>query len=101
MAIAGGLLASLLIIRLLLFTALPGWTSLIVAQLLVGGILALCVGATGLYVGRIFEEVRRRPLYFVQDRICRTEAAQSDVAMCNSAAGSGGIVVTGAGRSAQ
>ena len=79
MATAGVLLAALLVTRLLLFTALPGWTSLIVAQLLVGGILALCIGATGLYVGRIFEEVRRRPLYFVQDRICRSDAAQDSM----------------------
>jgi polyisoprenyl-phosphate glycosyltransferase len=80
MAGAGAVLALVLVTRLVLFTALPGWTSLIVAQLLVGGVLALCIGATGLYVGRIFEEVRRRPLYFVQDRICRMDSTQSDVA---------------------
>lgn len=80
MATAGVLLAAILMIRMLLFTALPGWTSLIVAQLLVGGVLALCIGATGLYVGRIFEEVRRRPLYFVQDRICRTDGGQASLA---------------------
>jgi glycosyltransferase involved in cell wall biosynthesis len=80
MAGAGAVLALVLVTRLVLFTALPGWTSLIVAQLLVGGVLALCIGATGLYVGRIFEEVRRRPLYFVQDRICRMDSKQSDVA---------------------
>jgi len=79
MATAGMLLAVLLVTRWLLFTALPGWTSLVVAQLLIGGILALCVGATGLYVGRIFEEVRRRPLYFVQDRICQADAEYGDV----------------------
>ena len=70
LAITGVVLAGLLMIRWLFFTAAPGWTSLIVTQLLVGGILALCVGTTGLYVGRIFEEVQRRPLYFVQDRVC-------------------------------
>lgn len=80
MATAGALFAVLLVTRLLLFTALPGWTSLIVAQLFVGGILALCIGATGLYVGRIFEEVRRRPLYFVQDRICRMDAMAANEA---------------------
>jgi glycosyltransferase involved in cell wall biosynthesis len=80
MAGTGVLLAVVLVTRLVLFSALPGWTSLIVAQLLVGGLLALCIGATGLYVGRIFEEVRRRPLYFVQDRLCRMDSAQSGVA---------------------
>lgn len=80
MATAGVLLAVVLVTRLLMFTALPGWTSLIVAQLVVGGLLALCIGATGLYVGRIFEEVRRRPLYFMQDRICRMDSGPLGVA---------------------
>jgi len=79
LATAGVLFAVLLVARWLFFTAAPGWTSLIVAQLVVGGVLALCVGATGLYVGRIFDEVRRRPLYFVQDRICRMDKQQSHV----------------------
>ena len=78
LAAAGVLFAALLAVRWLFFTAAPGWTSLIVAQLVVGGILALCMGATGLYVGRIFEEVRRRPLYFVQDRVCRADGNQDD-----------------------
>jgi dolichol-phosphate mannosyltransferase len=66
---SGGLLALVLIIQWLIGGALPGWTSLIVVQLVVGGVTSLCVGVTGLYVGRIFEEVQRRPLYFVQDRL--------------------------------
>lgn len=78
MAVAGILLAVILVGRLMLFTALPGWTSLIVVQLLVGGVLALCIGTTGLYVGRIFDEVRRRPLYFVQDRVCRMNSGQGN-----------------------
>ena len=76
MATAGVLLAAVLVVQLLMFSPLPAWTVLVVAQLIVGGILALCIGATGLYVGRIFEEVRRRPLYFLQDRICRNDGGQ-------------------------
>lgn len=78
MAAAGIFLAVGLAARWVWSSALPGWTSLIVAQLLVGGILALCIGVTGLYVGRTFEEVRRRPLYFVQDRICYMDKGQGD-----------------------
>ena len=76
MATSGLLFALLLVTHWMLFTALQGGTSLIVAQLLVGGILALCIGSAGMYVGRIFEEVRRRPLYFVPDRICQMDAEQ-------------------------
>jgi glycosyltransferase involved in cell wall biosynthesis len=49
--------------------ATPGWTSLIVVQLFVGGIITMCVGVTGLYIGKIFEASQQRPLYFIQDRI--------------------------------
>ena len=66
---AGILLALALAVRWYSHGAAPGWTSLIVAQFLVGGLITCCVGITGLYVGRIFEEVQRRPLYFVQDRL--------------------------------
>ncbi|MSP02703.1 MAG: glycosyltransferase [Acetobacteraceae bacterium] len=66
---SGVLLAFTLVLQFYVGGAMPGWTSLIVVQLVVGGVIALCVGVTGLYVGRIFEEVQRRPLYFVQDRL--------------------------------
>ncbi|HUK06801.1 MAG TPA: glycosyltransferase family 2 protein [Stellaceae bacterium] len=71
LALAGTGLVWALVIVLLWMTrgALPGWTSLIVLQLLVGGVITLCIGVTGLYVGRIFEASRQRPLYFVQDVI--------------------------------
>jgi dolichol-phosphate mannosyltransferase len=78
LAAAGISLAVVLVAHWIWSAALPGWTSLIVAQLLVGGILALCIGVTGLYVGRTFEEVLRRPLYFVQDRICCRDKSQGD-----------------------
>jgi dolichol-phosphate mannosyltransferase len=42
-----------------------GYTSLVVLLLLFGGFIILCVGVVGLYVGRIFEQVRQRPLFLV------------------------------------
>jgi len=50
----------------------PGWTSLAVIQLVVGGAVIACVGTVGMYVGRIFDQVRGRPL-FVIDRTIRPE----------------------------
>lgn len=41
----------------------PGWSSLMLMLLVVGGTLMICVGVVGLYVGCIFHEVKRRPIY--------------------------------------
>jgi dolichol-phosphate mannosyltransferase len=43
----------------------PGWTSTIVVICLVGGGILISIGILGEYVGRIFEEVKGRPLYIV------------------------------------
>lgn len=45
----------------------PGWTSLAVITLFLGSVQLVCLGLLGEYVGRIFTEVRRRPLYVVDD----------------------------------
>jgi polyisoprenyl-phosphate glycosyltransferase len=45
----------------------PGWTSLAVLLLVIGGLIILSTGVTGLYIGRVFEQVRRRPLYVIDE----------------------------------
>ncbi len=44
----------------------PGWASILIAVLTIGGVQLLSVGVLGEYVGRIFNEVKNRPLYIVE-----------------------------------
>jgi len=45
----------------------PGWTSLMLSVWFVGGVILLAMGVVGIYIGKIFSEVKGRPLYNVQD----------------------------------
>jgi dolichol-phosphate mannosyltransferase len=48
---------------------LPGWTSLAVLLLLVGGVTNISLGVASLYVGKIFDQVKQRPLYVVDEQV--------------------------------
>ncbi len=54
----------------------PGYTSLAVLLLVLAGFIIVSVGVVGLYVGRIFEQVKNRPLFLIEDRIEGEPAAQ-------------------------
>ena len=66
MAAAGFAYGMYAICRVLLgLYMVPGWTSLMVAQCIIGGSILMGLGMVGSYVARIFEEVKGRPLYIV------------------------------------
>lgn len=41
----------------------PGWTTIVCSIWLLGGIQLFCTGVVGIYVGKIYKEVKNRPLY--------------------------------------
>ncbi len=45
----------------------PGWAMLVALILILGGVQLICIGMVGQYVSRIFEESKKRPLYFLRD----------------------------------
>jgi len=49
--------------------AVPGWTSQVTFLLLLSGVQLVCLGMLGQYVSRVFEEAKKRPLYFLKEKI--------------------------------
>ncbi|MGN2368646.1 glycosyltransferase family 2 protein [Clostridium cagae] len=50
-----------------------GWTSIIVSIYLVGGLILMNLGILGIYVGKIFNENKNRPLYVIKDYLNKKE----------------------------
>lgn len=57
-----------LIMRLVTDSWVPGWTLLFIALLFIGGVQLLFLGTIGEYLGRVYGEVKGRPLYLVRER---------------------------------
>ena len=67
-AIGAFVYGSYFLVRTLLFgNPVPGYPSLLVIILFLGGIQLLALGVIGEYLGRMFNEAKRRPLYYAQE----------------------------------
>ena len=54
-------------IKLFTVLAIPGWTSILCAVMLIGGVQLICMGLQGEYLLRVFNEVKNRPNYIVRE----------------------------------
>jgi glycosyltransferase involved in cell wall biosynthesis len=49
--------------------AMTGWASIFIASLFLGGVQLICLGILGEYLGRIYEEIKARPLYIIDEHL--------------------------------
>lgn len=71
-----GLIYLIYVIAIRLFTdkAVEGWTSVVAAVLILGGVQLLCLGIIGQYLGRMYDEVKQRPLFLIAEDTSRRSA---------------------------
>lgn len=63
------LLGHVFYVKYLTDDAVPGWATMTVSVLFLGGIQLVGIGILGEYIGRIFEEIKHRPLYLIARHI--------------------------------
>lgn len=49
--------------------ATPGWTSILIVVLVLGGLQMIVLGIVGEYIGRIYQEVKNRPIYIIRETL--------------------------------
>jgi len=64
-----GVSLNLIVRKLLLFIPVDGWVSLMVSLWFLGGMIIANLGILGLYIGKIYDETRQRPIYVIAKRI--------------------------------
>ena len=55
-----------------------GWATIMVALLFLGGVQLICLGILGEYLGRIFNEVKRRPMYVIEEALAAGSTVSAD-----------------------
>jgi glycosyltransferase involved in cell wall biosynthesis len=64
-------------VKLVVGTAIAGWTSVLISVLLIGGIQLLLLGVLGEYLGRTLTEAKGRPAYVLREHNCRSPQRES------------------------
>ena len=78
-------IGAVLYFRLFTTLSIPGFASVAILILFLGGIQLLAIGVVGEYLGRIFDEVKQRPLYLESERLGWAEDLVENAPMVPSA----------------
>ena len=70
------LIGHVIYVKYIVQDAVPGWTTLAAAEFFLGGVELIGSGIVGEYVGRIFDEVKQRPLYIIREHIVKNGNSQ-------------------------
>jgi len=73
-----GLTLHVFYIKIFTNEAAPGWATITASILLFGGLQLAGIGIIGEYVGRIFEEVKQRPLYWLRSELGQGQEKNND-----------------------
>jgi glycosyltransferase involved in cell wall biosynthesis len=76
----------MLLESLLYGTSVPGYPSLIVGLMTIGGVQLLMIGVMGEYIGKILSEIKARPVYFIAEHTAKSAAGNEQTAPASRSA---------------
>ena len=77
--------ACVVLVQKFLGITVQGWATIMISILFFGGVQLICMGILGEYIGRIFNEVKQRPLYIIQEMYSFENAHKPEMAPLQSA----------------
>jgi hypothetical protein len=66
--------------------SVPGYPSVVVGLMVLGGVQLIMIGIVGEYIGKILSEIKARPVYFVAEHSLRTAQTRSEAPPARTAA---------------
>ena len=75
--VIAGIALIFIVVRALLFgDPTTGWPSIVSIMLFMGGLQLLCLGIIGKYIGKIFLETKKRPIYLIREKSDSVKSTQ-------------------------
>lgn len=70
---------AVVLVQVAMGITVDGWASIMVVALFIGGVQLICLGILGEYIGRVFNEVKPRPIYIVEEIATAKTVSTPDV----------------------